>query len=402
MDALGTIPDLFQRDGFIDFADRRGRHLPDAILSVVAAMLGLGIVMGFSTAASLDGRTLLTPTTWWSHPAVRQTVFATLAFAVAVGIGRMDYRRLLGPSGMILARPIALLIISLVLCCAVWMPGIGIMRNGAQRWLAVGPRSLGLTVQPSEFLKPALVLFIAAAAVRRRSQITRFGARLLPLAAVISVCVMIVGIEDFGTAALLAVAGAGVLWAAGARRRHLLACGLPGVAGLGLLIWLRPFRVQRLLTFLDIWEDPQGTGYHAVQSLLAIASGGWWGRGLGASVQKYGYLPASSTDFVFSIICEELGFAGAAGVILLFVLLTILGIAAMRRAGNEFGRLIAFGAALIIVAQSAINIGVATVSLPTKGIALPFVSAGGSSAIIMGVLAGLLVSVSRHGARARE
>lgn len=180
------------------------------------------------------------------------------------------------------------------------------------------------------------------------------------------------------------------------RRGHLLAAAVPALAGLGFLLWLKPYRLQRLMGFLTVWEDRQGAGYHAFQSMLAIASGGWTGRGLGCSVQKYGYLPEARTDFVFAVLCEELGIIGGACVILLFAALVWQTIRIVRRAPDEFGRLIALGAGFTIGVQAAINIGVVTVFLPTKGISLPFVSAGGSSTVFLGFLAGLLASVGRR------
>jgi cell division protein FtsW len=154
--------------------------------------------------------------------------------------------------------------------------------------------------------------------------------------------------------------------------------------------------MARITGFLHIWDDPQGKGYHPIQSLVAIATGGWTGLGLGAGVQKYGYLPEARSDFIYAVICEELGIIGGACVMALFGALLIQGYRAMRRAPDDAGRLIAMGGTLMIVLQALINVAVVTVSMPTKGIALPFISAGGSSAMFLAITAGLVANVARQ------
>ncbi|MCK6485796.1 MAG: cell division protein FtsW [Phycisphaerae bacterium] len=368
--------------------------LHDGVLCIVVGLLGIGVVMGFSTAAQLTPPR--TGAFSWFTPPIRQTAFSALALIAMVLTSRMDYRRLLGRTGGVFLPHVWLLIIAVGLAGAVLVPGVGMERNGAQRWLPLGPGALGMSFQPSEMMKPALVVFLAAYAVRHGPRLQSFFGGAVPALLVIGLCVGLVGIEDFGTAALLGVVGGAMLWSCGVRRSHLVAAAVPALAGLGFLLWLKPYRLQRLMGFLTVWEDRQGAGYHAFQSMLSIASGGWTGRGLGCSVQKYGYLPEARTDFVFAVLCEELGIIGGACVILLFTALVWQTIRIVRRAPDEFGRLIALGAGFTIGVQAAINVGVVTVFLPTKGISLPFVSAGGSSTVFLGFLAGLLASVGRR------
>lgn len=227
-------------------------------------------------------------------------------------------------------------------------------------------------------------------------RIRRFWTGLLPMLLMLAVVAGLVGIEDFGTGALLALVGACILLAAGAKVWHLALTAMPGAVGLAYLIVAKPYRLERLKAFLDPFADPQGSGYHQVQSLITIASGGWWGQGLGAGIQKYGYLPEGRTDFIFAVICEELGLVGGIAVLGLFAVLLWSGRRAMLQAHTEFGRLLALGVTLTVGFQAAMNVAVVTVSIPTKGIGLPLVSAGGSGVMLFGVLIGLMINVARH------
>jgi cell division protein FtsW len=212
----------------------------------------------------------------------------------------------------------------------------------------------------------------------------------------------LVGLEDFGTAALLAMVGAAMLVAAGCRLWHLGLLGLPGMGLLVALVLSKDYRVARFMAFRDVWADPQGATYHPLQSLCTIASGGWWGRGLGSGIQKYGYLPHGRSDFIFSLLCEELGILGGIVVIVLLLVLLWQGRKAMIRSGDSLGRLLACGITVLIGVQAAINIAVVTVMVPTKGIALPFVSAGGTSLLVFCLAGGILANVGRSARAAAE
>ena len=329
-------------------------------------------------------------------------MFTCVALVAMLLVGLCPYqtwqiRPAHGPHGRWRWQPtLALTILSLGLLVLVLVPGIGEARNGARRWLPLGPSVIGLGFQPSEIAKVALVLFLAAYAAHLGERIRRFWTGFLPCLLVLALFAGLVGVEDLGTGVLLAMVGACILLGAGARLWHLLLAALPAVSGLVYLILLKPYRLQRLASFLNPEADPQGAGYHQIQSLVTIASGGWWGQGLGAGVQKYGYLPEARTDFIFAVICEELGIIGGTAILALFAVLLWQGRKAMLSATSEFGRLLALGASLTIGLQATMNVGVVTVSIPTKGISLPLVSAGGTGVIFFGILVGLLVNVARH------
>lgn len=389
--------------------DSKPSSASTTITIVAAALMGLGVVMVFSASASL---TAPPPTqNLLANPSFRQAMFTFAALVTMLMIGLCPYEswRLRstsahsqgeGPTtnGKSLSwfQPsIILALITIALLAAVLVPGIGEERNGARRWLNLGPSALGLGFQPSELAKLSLVVLLAAIAGHMGDRIRKFWTGLLPLILLLGIVCGLVGIEDFGTAALLALVGACMLLGAGAKIWHMVLFCLPGLAGLAYLVISKPYRVTRVLSFLDPYADPQGAGYHQVQSLITIASGDWWGRGLGAGIQKYGYLPESRSDFIFAVICEELGIIGGVAVLGLFAILLWNGRKAMLRANTDFGRLIALGATLTIGFQAAMNVAVVTVSVPTKGIGLPFVSAGGSGVILFSMLVGLLVNVAR-------
>ncbi len=273
------------------------------VLITAAALLGLGIVMVLSAGESLSespfARGIL------ASPEVRQAAFSAIALVTMIVVSASPVELWSFRRGHWFHPVVVLAIGVLALVTVVLIPGIGEERNGARRWLSVGPASLGLGFQPSELAKLGMTLFVAAACARLGvERIRRFWFGLLPMLLVIALFAGLVGIEDFGTAALLAIVGTCVLLGAGARLWHLFLMAMPAAAGLAWLVIQRRNRIQRVLTFLNPEADPQGAGYQPLQSLLTIASGGWWGRGLGAGVQKYGYLPEGRTDFIFAVICE--------------------------------------------------------------------------------------------------
>lgn len=364
-----------------------------AVIITTAALMGLGVVMVFSAGESLGEGPF--DKGFLASPEIRQAMFSGVALAALLVVSVIPSRIWEIRRGKWIQPVVFLALLSLALIAMVLVPGIGEKRNGARRWLSVGPDSLGLGFQPSETAKLAMTLFLAAWCSWMGPAIRRFWTGLLPTLIIIGIFVGLVGVEDFGTAALLGLVGTCILLGAGARIWQLILMGMPAVVGLSYLIYQRPNRMQRLLTFLNPEADPQGAGYQPVQSLLTIASGGWWGRGLGAGVQKYGYLPEGRTDFIFSVICEELGIIGGIAVIGLFAVLLWQGRKATSRATSEFSRLLALGITLMVGFQAAINIAVVTVSVPTKGIALPLVSAGGTGVIFFAILIGLLANVAR-------
>jgi len=373
----------------------QARSTATGVILTAAALMAIGLVAIASASASLDGP-VLRPALWRTTFG-RQVVFSIAGLLALLSVSRMGYGSLGWRRGRWLQPAVLVLLVTVACLVAVLVPGIGVERHGAQRWLHFGPAQYGLGLQPSELAKVGLVVFLAAYLARREEGCRDFWGSVLPAALIVGLVAGLVGVEDFGTAALLAAVGGTILLAAGARWVHLLLLGLPAMAAFAWLLVSKPYRLERLAAFTDIWSDPQGAGYHPIQSLVTIASGGWVGRGLGMGVQKYGYLPESRTDFIFAVWCEETGVFGALLVILLFAALLYLGVRAAMAAPDGFGRLLALGVTLTITFQTAMNIAVVTVSVPTKGIALPLVSAGGSGVVFLSGGVGLLAAVALRG-----
>jgi cell division protein FtsW len=280
---------------------------------------------------------------------------------------------------------------ALLLLALLHVPGVGHTVNGATRWVRLGP----VTFQPSEIAKWLMIPVLAAwCAARGRAMRCFFRGFLPAFGGLVLLCALIV-VEDLGTAALLAAVGVGLLVMGGARWTHVAMVGAPGVAALAAAVWHRPYRMERIRAFLEPWADPQGAGYQPLQSMLAIADGGMTGSGLGHGMQKLGYLPADTSDFLFAVICEELGLFGALLVMALQLTMiwTLLGMASHRR--DVFGRLLAVGVAAMFGVQTLFNLGVVTALLPTKGIALPLVSAGGTGWVMTALAVGWVLADDR-------
>jgi cell division protein FtsW len=315
----------------------------------------------------------------------RQLVYALVGAAALWLASRMRYRAWERLSAPLLLGTVALL--ALVL-----HPAAGTVAGGSARWLVVGP----VTVQPSEIAKLAVIAFTSALLARRWRQIRDVGRLAMPLLPVVGlVCALILLQPDLGTTVILAGTVFAVLFAAGARLRHLF-LGLVGSATLGFaVIYMTEYQWSRFVAFLNPWSDPQGGGYHIIQSLIALASGGPLGVGLGASRQKWLYVPNAHTDFIFSIIGEELGLVGNLAVLALFGAFLYAGIRIAVRAPDAFGRLMAAGITSWIGLQAIVNLGAVTGLLPITGVPLPFVSFGGSALVVSLAAVGILVSIGR-------
>lgn len=376
------------------------------IVVIAIGLMGIGAIMTYSASMRLDPTPPDTP--WFQLRVVRQMVFVVAGLAAMLVTARLPYRMWAAGRGLL---AVAALGLSVATSMLVFVPHIGLEVNNAYRWVKLGG---GLSFQPSELLKIALPIFLAVWMTRGmstndrlpaavddslappfRANIREFWRGLLPAIIAIGLAVGVVGIEDFGTAALLAGVGGLMLLIGGARIWHLMLLALPAIPAFGYLLFTRAHRMARVMTFLDIWKDPENKGYQAVQSLSTIVSGGWWGRGLGRGFVK-GYLPEARTDFIFAVICEELGLVGAIVVIGLLILLMWQVRMVIRDCVDPMGRLLAFGIGITFGLQAAMNIAVVTVSVPTKGIALPLVSAGGSGVVFLGALIGILASIPRQ------
>ena len=289
-----------------------------------------------------------------------------------------------------LANPLFLFCVAAL--AVVMIPGVGVNHGGAQRWIHLGP----FNFQPSEIAKTALVLFLARSIVRRRDQLGDFAHGLLPHLVVVALYVGFVIVQpDFGTAVILVLVAGMMLYCGGARTTHLVGLAMIAVpvAILAVVHW--PYRLQRVLAFMDPWKYSQPLAYQLWQSLIAVGSGGLTGVGFGESRQKMFFLPAAHTDFIFALVSEELGALGALAVLLLFAIVAVRGIRVAIRHPDPFGSMLAFGLTVVIVMEALVNIGVVLGLLPTKGLALPFLSYGGSALIGTLLQIGILSSLSR-------
>jgi cell division protein FtsW len=347
------------------------------VLINVVALMGIGLLMVYSASLSVNPDERFTQFN-------KQLVFVPAAVVAMLVAMRVSYRWLNRTP-----VAVALLAVSVGLLAAVLVLG-----RSDGRWFRLSFGPVDLSVQPSEIAKLCLIVFFAWFLSRPHVQVRWFRTTFLPLVAVLGLVCGLIALRDLGTAVLIGVVGSGLMLSGGVPWWHMMTL-VPPVAGAAFaLVIFFPYRLQRLTTYMDPWQDRQGAGYQITQSLIAIGSGGWLGLGLGNGMQKYFYLPEDTTDFIFSIICEELGLAGGALVILLFLSLALLGLHVVRGAADRFGSLLALGVVIWIGSQAAINIGVATAALPTKGIALPLVSYGGTGLMLTATALGLLMSVA--------
>ena len=372
---------------------RQGGHESTVLVVVSMALMMTGVVMVASATSSVD-RSLIS-SRMWSSTSGRQAIF------VALGILTLATAWRFAPAmiGSVRVRVWAVhvgVIVALVSLIVVLVPAIADPSHGARRWLHVGPRGWGIGFQPSELAKFALPAYLAWLLTRAGGDPKSFRKGFLPAAGVLGLGILFVGVEDFGTAALMSVVGMTLLFVAGCRLRHLAIFGLLGAGGMATLMLTSEYRMRRITGFLSPESDPLGAGYHPLQSLKTIVSGGWLGTGLGAGVQKYGYLPEGETDFIFSIICEEAGIVGGMMVLAMFLVLIIAGARVARGAATEFERLLAFALTATIGMQAIMHVSVTTVVAPTTGISLPLISAGGSGVLVCCAAVGALIGIARR------
>jgi cell division protein FtsW len=317
----------------------------------------------------------------------KQLFWALLGSACLLAALRVDYRRLEALGWPILISAGVLLVLVLV-------PPFAQPINGSRRWLRLGPVSF----QPVELAKLALVVYLAAFIARRREEgLADFRRGVLPpLAAAGALGALVLVQPDLGNSLTLVAVAFALLFLAGGHARHLLLVSAAAVPVLALAVWLAPYRLRRITTFLDPWSDPRGSGFQIIQSWLALGSGGWFGRGIGESRQKLFYLPESHTDFIFAVLGEELGFVGALMILALFVVFVWRGLRVGLRAPDAFGAYLALGLTLLIATEVLVNLGVVTGLLPTKGLPLPFMSFGGSALLVTMLATGMLLNISQH------
>ena len=312
----------------------------------------------------------------------RQMIWAVIGIGMMIIVSKIDYRNWDRLFLMLFGLTILLLILVLI---------IGKDVNGARRWLRLGI----LSFQPAELAKLTIIIYMARIIAKKGERIKDFMNGFLPVMSVIGLFVMLIMIEpDAGTAVTIGIIAMSLLFAGGARLKHIMFLAVMLTPLMYTLIFNAGYRMQRLKAYWDPWNDPYNSGYQIIQSYLALGSGGLFGVGLGEGKQKLFFLPEAHTDFIFSILGEELGFAGGAAVIGLFAVLIWLGFIISLRAEDTFAKYMALGITVMIGIQAVINISVVTGLLPTKGIPLPFMSFGGSSLLVNMMAIGILMNIA--------
>ncbi|MFH0826675.1 MAG: putative lipid II flippase FtsW [Candidatus Omnitrophota bacterium] len=317
----------------------------------------------------------------------RHLSFLLIGVLLTFFVMSLDYRKLKD-----YAKP--LLLISLLLLVLVLIPGLGREVSGARRWF----RYKFISFQPSELASLSMIIYMADFISRKGHEIKDLLKGFVPALSVLGFMALLILMQpDLGTTLAIVAVGLIMLFIAGVRLSYLFSMLMASVPLLYLLIFSVPYRRMRILAFLNPWMDPKGSGFQIIQSQIALGSGGLFGVGLGHSRQKLFYLPAAHTDFIFSIIGEELGFLGTLGVLLLFMIFIQQALKIIKNANDRFGCFLAMGLVLMLVLKASINIGVSCGLLPTKGLPLPFISYGGSSFIFDMISVGLLVNIGRSG-----
>ncbi len=349
------------------------------ICAVALSILGLTILFSSTIAKGADPLFFLK----------RQLIWLAVSVVLGWVVSRIDLERARGFAWIIAG-------VALVALLGVLIPGIGRTVNGARRWVDL----VVMRVQPSEFAKLAMVFALAHyCGINQRHMATLKRGFVIPCAGIGLFALLIIAEPDFGTTALTGVVGFIMLYLAGARLRYMVPTVLAGVTAFSLAVWHDPVRFGRITAFLDVEGNRSDGAYQLWQAILAFASGGVEGVGLGNGRQQLAFLPEAHTDFIFAVVGEELGLWATLGTVALFAVLFAAGLAHLRRAPNLFGYLLVAGSLLLLALQSIINLGVVTGSLPTKGMSMPFISYGGSNLLLMGFIVGLFFNTRRAWSR---
>ncbi|NOE11067.1 cell division protein FtsW [Vibrio cholerae] len=351
---------------------------------IAFGLMLIGLVMVTSASFPISSRLTDQP----FHFMFRHAIFLLLAFLTSSMVLQVPLDRWMKYSSLLLGISFFLLIVVLV---------VGKSVNGASRWIPLGLFNL----QPAEVAKLSLFIFMSGYLVRKHDEVrqTFFGGFLKPIMVFGTLAVLLLGQPDLGTVIVMLVTLFGMLFIAGAKLSQFLALMVAGVLAVVALIVAEPYRVRRVTSFLDPWEDPFGSGYQLTQSLMAFGRGEWFGQGLGNSIQKLEYLPEAHTDFVFAVLAEELGFIGVVSVLVLIFSLVLKAIFIGKKAfqhDQQFGGYLAFGIGIWFAFQTLVNVGAAAGMVPTKGLTLPLISYGGSSLIIMSVAVSILLRIDHE------
>jgi cell division protein FtsW len=361
---------------------RDGFAVDKWLFLAVAALAAVGVTMVLSTSY-LYAQERFADGTYFLRKQVFAMTAGLTALVVCSLVPAATYRRLAYP---VLALTFVVLVLVLI-------PGIGVSRGGARRWLMLS----GFAFQPAEMAKLAVVLYLAHSMAKKEEMIRTFSVGVLPHLIVAGGFLGALLLEpDFGTALILTMLLYLMLFIGGARVHHLLATGLMALPVLIYVMLKAEYRLRRLMTFMDPWREASSSGFQIIQSLIAFGSGQLWGRGLGESRQKLFYLPEAHTDFVFSVIGEELGLLGALVVLALFGVIIARGLRLTSRIEEPFDQYLAFGLTVLLGLQALIHMGVVMGLMPTKGLVLPFISYGGSAMVINLMEAGILLGLSRR------
>lgn len=344
------------------------------------------MVAGFFIFSSASLGLLARKGASYSSVAFSQTVLGLFLGSIAlIGASRIDFK-------IWKRSAFYLLLLAVALNALVLVPGFGVEYGGARRWLSIGEFSL----QPSEFLKFAFIIYFAAWAAGVKTKMKSFRYGLLPLVVLLAVAGgLLLSQPDTMNFMLITVTGMAMFLVAGGRWRHVFLIALAGILCLALLAFTRPYVMQRIQTFVSPHTNSQTSGYQIQQSLIAIGSGGFNGRGFGQSVQKFNFLPEPIGDSIFAVAAEEFGFVGAVILIALFVFFATRGLKIASRVPDMFGRLVIVGIVIMIISQAFVNIGAMLGVLPLSGITLPFVSHGGTSLFITLLEVGIILSISK-------
>lgn len=320
------------------------------------------------------------------HYVIMQSIFFLIGIILMIIISKIPYTYYLKKSNLILFICFCLLILVLI-------PGIGTVRNGSRSWFGIG----GLGIQPSEFMKLALIIFTSKYIHNNPKTMKSITKGAFPILIVTMIAFGIIMLQpDFGTGTILVMTIVAILFISGVNFSFFIKIGLIGMVGVVFLVLAAPYRVNRIVSFLNPWSDPLGTGFQAIQSLYAIGPGGLFGMGFGNSIQKHFYLPEPQTDFIFSIISEELGILGIITVASLFLIIILRCIKISVKAPDNFSKFLTFGIIFQLSFQTLLNLAVVVGLIPVTGVTLPFFSYGGSSLIITLISMGIILNISRY------
>lgn len=363
---------------------RRSKNQPDYVLIIsVLALVIIGLIVLSSASAVLSYERFGNNYYFFTHQLIYGVLFGVAAFFITSKIDYHYWKKLAA----------LMLILTLILLVIVFIPGLSLEYGGARRWINIG----SFTFQPTELAKLTFLLYLATWLDKRQKGIKDWKYGFVPFVTILgAISFLIILQPDVGTMSIIILIAITTYFVAGARFPHLMLLGGAGVALFLILIKVAPYRMARLTVFLNPEIDPQGIGYQINQALLAIGSGGLFGRGLGKSIQKYNYLPEASGDSIFAVMAEELGFIRILLLIALFLVLAIRGFQIARGAPDFFGKIIATGVTCWICFQAFINIAAISGLVPLTGIPLPFISYGGSALLFALAAVGILVNISKQ------